>query len=147
MSKTSAQRIKTAERRAFVLRLRKAGRGYRDIAAAVHQKFSPDELPRGYDERQAHQDVKRELERLGRLRRELAEEILQLELERLDALQSGIWDKARSGDFEAIDRVLKIIQQRARLLGSVYQEDSGSLAPVSVVEIVKTYDESPGQEG
>ena len=40
-----------------------------------------------------------------------------LELTRLDALQVGLWDKAVSGDEKAVNAVLRIIEQRSRLLG------------------------------
>lgn len=37
-----------------------------------------------------------------------------MELQRLDALQMGLWDRAEAGDVKA---VLRIIEQRSRLLG------------------------------
>lgn len=40
-----------------------------------------------------------------------------LELTRLDALQVGLWDRAVSGDVKAVNAVLRIIEQRSRLLG------------------------------
>ena len=40
-----------------------------------------------------------------------------LEIERLDALQVGLWDRAMSGDVKAVNAVLRIIEQRSRLLG------------------------------
>lgn len=43
--------------------------------------------------------------------------LLALEVDRLDALQKSIWRLAMSGDLPAIDRALRIIQQRAKLLG------------------------------
>lgn len=43
--------------------------------------------------------------------------MLAMEIARLDALQAGIWQTAVNGDVQAIDRVLKIIAQRAKLLG------------------------------
>lgn len=39
----------------------------------------------------------------------------QLELDRLDRLQQGLWAKAARGDLGAVDRVLDISKQRARL--------------------------------
>jgi hypothetical protein len=49
--------------------------------------------------------------------RESAREILDLELTRLDRLQMAVWADAINGDHQAIDRVLKIMEQRAKLLG------------------------------
>ena len=43
--------------------------------------------------------------------------LLTLELDRLDAMQNSIWNLAMSGDMQAIDRVLKIIAMRSKLLG------------------------------
>ncbi len=40
-----------------------------------------------------------------------------LELARLDALQVALWEKAIDGDVKAAGMVLKIIEQRSRLLG------------------------------
>ncbi len=40
-----------------------------------------------------------------------------LELQRLDALQVGLWDQAVAGDVKAVNAVLRIVQQRSRLLG------------------------------
>lgn len=41
----------------------------------------------------------------------------QVELARLDALQSACWDAACAGDRQAIETVLRIIEKRARLMG------------------------------
>lgn len=40
-----------------------------------------------------------------------------LELARLDALQVGLWERAVTGDVKAVNAVLRIIEQRSRLLG------------------------------
>lgn len=40
-----------------------------------------------------------------------------LEVQRLDALQVAVWDKAVAGDVKAVNAVLRIIEQRSRLLG------------------------------
>lgn len=40
-----------------------------------------------------------------------------LEILRLDSLQAGLWDKAMLGDARAASAILRIIQQRVRLLG------------------------------
>jgi hypothetical protein len=44
-------------------------------------------------------------------------ELRVLELERLDRLQASMWDAALEGDIPAVDRVLKVIAARVRLLG------------------------------
>lgn len=45
------------------------------------------------------------------------EEFRALELQRLDSLQVALWPKALEGDVNAIQGILKIIDQRCRLLG------------------------------
>lgn len=40
-----------------------------------------------------------------------------VQLRRLDVMISAIWEKARNGDKDAIDRVLKIMERQAKLLG------------------------------
>lgn len=41
----------------------------------------------------------------------------EMELARLDALQAGCWEAAMTGDRTAVETVLKVIEQRGRLLG------------------------------
>ncbi len=45
------------------------------------------------------------------------DEYREVELARLDALQSACWDAALAGDLRAVEAVLRVMQQRARLLG------------------------------
>lgn len=46
-----------------------------------------------------------------------AAEIKQLEAERLDELQFGLWRRATSGDLKAVEQALAILERRAKLLG------------------------------
>tara|TARA_R100000700_G_C3143141_1_gene124302 strand:- start:47 stop:541 length:495 start_codon:yes stop_codon:yes gene_type:complete len=46
-----------------------------------------------------------------------AEQIRSLELTRLDEMQSAIWDDCMGGKLTAIDRVLKIMERRSKLVG------------------------------
>jgi hypothetical protein len=48
---------------------------------------------------------------------EPADEVRQLELLRLDRYLSAIAEKVDSGDLKAIDRALKIMERRSKLLG------------------------------
>lgn len=48
---------------------------------------------------------------------EPADDLRVLELDRLDVLLTGLWPKAINGDAPAVDRVLKIMERRASLLG------------------------------
>ncbi|QIG42036.1 hypothetical protein G5V58_03950 [Nocardioides anomalus] len=54
---------------------------------------------------------------LAEVEAENAEQLRQLEVDRLDELQAGLWEKAVSGDLAAATSVLRIIDLRSRLLG------------------------------
>jgi len=114
---TTAIVIKAQERRNLVMELRKAGLSYRKIADAVTEHFGVDNLPNGWDSRYAYKDVMRTLERTRLDMFEDAQAIIEIELERLDELMTTLWDIATNGDFKAIDRVLAIMERRAKLLG------------------------------
>ena len=45
------------------------------------------------------------------------EEAMTRDLERLDDLLQGLWLSARGGNLKAADRVLRVIEQRSRMLG------------------------------
>lgn len=42
-----------------------------------------------------------------------------LEVDRLDALQDSLWEKAMAGDLQAMGLIVRIIMQRSRLLGLI----------------------------
>lgn len=48
---------------------------------------------------------------------EPAERVRDLEVTRLDRMVSAIWDKVLAGQLTAVDRMIKIMERRARLLG------------------------------
>ena len=111
--------LDTAARREFVLRLRKGGATYREIADAAVTRFGADQLPETWSCRYAHKDVKRELDKLRTVIGEDADEIRQMELERLNDMLKALYASAtrRNPDYGAIDRVLKIMRRRAELMG------------------------------
>lgn len=101
-----AQHIATTERHIQALALRKQGQTYRDIGAAL-----------GIDHSTAVRDVQLALTELnGQLTAE-AQSLRAMEAARLDALQAAIWPQAEAGNLRAIDRVIAIMERRARLLG------------------------------
>jgi len=48
---------------------------------------------------------------------EPADDLRRLELERLDAMLSAIWASVKQGQYGAIDRAIKIMERKAKLLG------------------------------
>lgn len=90
------------ERRCLELRL--CGRSFDVIADEV-----------GYANRSAALKAVRRA--LARTLQEPADELRQVELARLDALHEVVWTMALAGDLHAVDRVLRIAERRARLMG------------------------------
>lgn len=103
-SRTSPRRIAATEKQVQNLELRKRGLSYNVIA----QKL-------GYKSPQAAYEAA--MSALAKMLQEPAAEVRQLEIERLDALMVPLAPRLRRGDYQAIDRALKIMERRARLLG------------------------------
>lgn len=116
----------TVEKERKCLELRRGGLTYDRIAAEV-----------GYTNRSAaRKAVERALERTLQ---ESADELRVLEADRLDRLQVAAWKAATGGDLFAIDRVLKIMDRRAKLFGldaPTRQEHTGPDGEALVVEIL-----------
>lgn len=99
----SARELERLELQRRALELRRQGLNYHDIARELN-----------IDTRTAYRIVQ---EALTRWIAEPAEDVRLLELQRLDALLAALWDKAIAGDLAAVDRVLRIMERRAKLLG------------------------------
>lgn len=85
--------------------LRKAGASYELIAEKL-----------GYaSAKSAENSIRSTLNR--KYKPEDVEEVVSMELARLDALQLVAWRRAKEGDLSAIDRILKIMERRAKYLG------------------------------
>ena len=105
-SATAADRVQAREREVKALELRKAGASYQQIGDQI-----------GVSKQACHKMVTRVLGELVALAAESAEEVRRLEIDRMDAMMVGLWDKARRGHEGAVDRVLRIMTRRAALLG------------------------------
>lgn len=93
-----------AARHLEALRLRQRGLPYDEIAARI-----------GYANRSvAYKAVMKAL--TGQMR-EPAEQVRELEIDRLDGMLLALQEKIASGDTRAIDTGLRIMERRARLLG------------------------------
>jgi hypothetical protein len=120
---TSAAVIAIAERRLMALELRKQGGSYRQIAEQLRQV---EGISDRYNHTQAHDDVAACLTETREKTAETAEDVRQLEYARLDELLSAWWPLAvEKTDYLAFDRVLRIMEQRAKIT-------PGLLAPVKV---------------
>ena len=104
--KLTAKTLKVAERRAQAFDLRMEGYSFRDIGRKL-----------GISHTAAHKHVQKGLEDLARTSEDKAKMLILMEASRLDRLQQGCWDAATKGDLYAIDRVLKLMERRAKLFG------------------------------
>lgn len=118
--RTSGRGVPSPEviaREGRALELRRAGVAYDDIALAV-----------GYGNRgSAYRAVQRAIRRAHR---EPAEALRALESDRLDDVHRAVWPKAITGDLAAVDRVIKVQERRAKLLGL----DAGDAAQIKLTE-------------
>lgn len=100
------ERIGIAQRRQLALELRKGGASYRQIGEQL-----------GTTHATAFRDVMACLAELAEKRLEETQRLRALELARLDDLLLALHTKAKNGNLGAVDRVLKVIELRARLTG------------------------------
>ncbi len=105
-SPVHSRRIQSAERQKTALELRKRGGSFDNIAATM-----------GISKSTAHNLVHKAIDQLKTTTLKKAEELKVLDLERLDSMLVGIYPKATAGDAKAINAVIKLMDQRAKLLG------------------------------
>jgi hypothetical protein len=103
-SKTSKRRLVAINRQWQALEMRKAGVPFDAIARQLGYGG-----PAG-----AFKAVESAIQRTLQ---EPADEVRKLELERLDKLLLGLWPAASKGDCRAVERVLAVMDRRARYLG------------------------------
>lgn len=96
----------TAERRQQAFEMRKKGLPYAEIGKAL-----------GISMQAAHRHVTTYLQALENKTQEDAREIIRLDMERLDDMLQGLYPDAINGNSAAVDRVLRIMERRAKLLG------------------------------
>jgi len=105
-AKTAPTKVPAATRREKALELRASGQTIRAIA---------DELK--ISKSQVQRDIEKELKAAAEGRKKIAGLIIDLELAKLDALEEKAWEHISDGELSAIDRVLRSMERRAKLLG------------------------------
>jgi len=105
-SKTSTRKAISAERKKKALEFRRAGLSYDKIGEQLQ-----------ISKTQAYRLVTKALEELASEARDEAELVRVLELERLDRMLLGLWTKATAGHLGSVEKVLKIMERRAKLIG------------------------------
>jgi transposase-like protein len=114
-SHTSPKRIALRRRQSEALRFREQGYNYEQIAK--HMRTNPSTVYRWV------------MAAMDRITAEPARRVLDLELRRLDTLQSAIYADAIDGDLSAQAMYLRIADQRAKLLGLYPKEPTVYLNP------------------
>ncbi|WP_395243378.1 hypothetical protein ACGGZK_14725 [Agromyces sp. MMS24-K17] len=119
--KTRTQIAATArEREAKALKLRILGYSYESVATEL-----------GFAHRSAaRKSVQRALDAIPR---EAATELRELEFERLDMMQRALASAVVKGHLGAIDRMLRIMDMRAKLAGLYTEQHDTGIAEVKVV--------------
>ncbi len=105
-SATDKHKVRVSDRQAKTLELRKQGLSIRAIAKELDS-----------NEATVHRDLKAILAELHAQTLEHGQAYKELELERLDKIIEVLAPKVLAGDVQAIDRHLKVIAERAKLLG------------------------------
>lgn len=105
-NKTSKRTVNAIENRNKAFQYRKLGYSYSRIAKAL-----------GVTVAAAYFMVSEKLQELNASLLENAKDVFHMELERLDSILIPALSKAKKGDMLALDRVLKIMDRRARYLG------------------------------
>ena len=105
-AKTAPAKVPAASRREKALELRAEGRTIRWIAGKL-----------GVSKSQVQRDIEKELQAAAEGRKKIAGLIIDLELAKLDALEKKAWEHITDGELSAIDRVLRSMERRAKLLG------------------------------
>jgi len=137
-SKTSKRRLKARERWLEALELRKRGLTFEAIARQL-----------GYSAPAAA--YKAVMSALGEANREPVGEFRELEAQRLDQMQEKISDNIgpdKETGLPVVDRLLRIMERRARLLGlDQPQKVEGDLKFRGPIMIIQGRDESEETEG
>lgn len=102
-----ARQIEIAQRRTKAVQMRLAGMSYSAITEQLGYPSSGA----------ASKDVTRALRAASKAQQESSEELLQIEIDRLDRMMAGLWAKAITGDTKAVEVIEKLIYRRCQLLG------------------------------
>lgn len=123
-SPSSESRLVALDNQVQALQMRRSGWTFQRIAEKLGYAS-----PSG-----AHNAVKRALDRTIR---EPADELRQHELGRLESLHEALWDKAVGGDLRTTDRILKIAERRAKLVG-LDKLAEGFMSPAEIQQALVT---------
>lgn len=105
-NRNSAAKARKIEAQQKALELRRMGMGYAEIAHTLACSVST-----------AHGYIKTAMAEAKAQVSADAADLKAEEISRLDGMLRGLWADARKGNHGAVDRVLKIMERRAKMLG------------------------------
>lgn len=129
MPQSAAARVATASRRLRCVELAGAGKTYEQIAAEV-----------GFSNKSSAR--KAVVAALAAREANAVDELRHIEVARLDSLQAASWEDALGGNVQAVDRILRIITLRAKILG-LFEPDQASLRPTKSCLVSESYRGEP----
>lgn len=136
--KYTANDMTVEERAEKALAMRRAGKSYAEIGKEL--KTNPGMV---------HRMVKAQLREVIDTMKEEAEEVLEMELSRIDAMMAAIYPKALQGHLLSVDRVLRLMERRAAFLGidapKRQEITGGNGGPIEVDERVLLIQENRDQ--
>lgn len=119
--KNTRKTIISEEIRNTVIELRKQGMNYADIASEV-----------GIHMDTARSAVNTYMIRLQARTLESADELRRDDYSKLSMMLDAIWDRVLEGELGAIDRAIKILERRARLMGLDMQQQNAILMALNL---------------
>lgn len=122
---SAAARVATAARRLRCVELAGAGKTYAQIAEEV-----------GYAGKSSAR--KAVVAALAACEVDAVDDLRRLEVTRLDLLQAASWEDALAGDVRAVDRILRIITLRAKLLG-LFETEPAPVKPTGPRLLSESY--------
>lgn len=136
----TAEKLKSKERAIQALELRKAGASFSQIASQLDYA----------DESGARKAVQT---LMNKREYEAVDEARKLEIERLDKMllgngKNGVYNQAINGHLGAVDRVIKISDQRAKLLGlyAPAKQDLNVSGTMKWEDVVKPKDDDENRD-
>jgi len=132
------------------MKLRLGGATLRDIAKALPEWAEREGIPLSlkYDWRSVYMDIEREMCKVDNQTKEVKDQMLSINLDRLDYMFQGLWKDAVNGNEHKVDRILKILDRQSRYLGldaPVRTELSGDLS-LTVKDLHELLAEDVGTE-
>ena len=104
--KQTAALLQASEMQSKCLELRRQHKSYREIAAILGVPIAT-----------AHRYVTSYIDETRKVASEKAEQLRDLEVQRLDALCDSLWRKATGGDARSAEVLLRAMESRRKLLG------------------------------